>query len=83
MLQESISYLKKLAPPVFARTEQERSRTQLAEARKITQLDIAIAFVIMADYIFTHLPGGRVDYLDITTVHASFLVSYPNLSGIY
>jgi hypothetical protein len=53
MIQESISRLKKLSPPVYARTEKERALAQFAESRKITQLDIAIAFVILADFIFT------------------------------
>ncbi len=55
MIQESISHLKKLSPPDFARTEQERSLAQFAAARKITQLDIAIALVILADFIFTFI----------------------------
>jgi hypothetical protein len=53
MILESISHLKKLSPSAFARTEQERSLAQFAEVRKITQLDIAIAFVILADFVFT------------------------------
>lgn len=55
MIQESISHLKKLSPPDFARTEREQSLAPFAAARKITQLDSAIALVVLADFIFTSL----------------------------
>jgi hypothetical protein len=55
MIQASISHIKKLSPPAFARTEQERFLTQMAEAHKITRIDVAIAFVIVLDFVFTYL----------------------------
>jgi hypothetical protein len=55
MIQASISLFKKLSPPAFAKTEQERYLVQFAEARKITRLDIAIAFVILMDFVFTSI----------------------------
>jgi len=53
--QLSISLIKKLSPPAFAKTEQERYLVQFAEARKITRLDIAIAFVILVDFVLTSI----------------------------
>ena len=55
MIQASISLIKKLSPPAFAETEQERSLAQFAEAHNITRLDVAIAFVILADFVFTSI----------------------------
>ena len=55
MILASISLIKKLSPPAFAKTEQERSLAQFAEARKITRLDIAIAFVILVDFALTSI----------------------------
>lgn len=55
MIQTSISHIKKLSPPTFVKTEQERSLAQMAKARKITRLDVAVAFVILLDYVLTYL----------------------------
>ena len=55
MILASISLIKELSPPAFAKTEQERSLAQFAEARKITRLDIAIAFVILVDFALTSI----------------------------
>jgi hypothetical protein len=37
------------------RTEQERSLSQMAEAHKITRLDVAVAFVILLDFVLTYI----------------------------
>lgn len=55
MTQTSFSLIKKLSPAAFAKTEQERSLAQFAKVRSITQMDIAIAFVILTDYVLTSL----------------------------
>ncbi len=55
MFQASISLIKKLTPPAFAETKQERSLGQFAKARRITRLDIAIACVMLADFILTSI----------------------------
>ncbi len=55
MKQTSFSLIKKLSPPAFAVTEQERSLTLFAKARRVTPLDAAIAFVIVADYVLTSI----------------------------
>ncbi|HEY6285376.1 MAG TPA: hypothetical protein VIX20_06920 [Ktedonobacteraceae bacterium] len=55
MIQASIAHIKKLSPSAFAKTEQERYLVQFAEARKITRLDIAIAFVILVDFVLTSI----------------------------
>ena len=83
MIQESISHLKKLSPSAFARTDQERSLAQFAEARKITQLDIAIAFVILVDFIFTYIDSitkwwyvGIIDLI-LTAMLCLLFISIP------
>jgi hypothetical protein len=53
--QLSASLVKKLSPPTFARTEQEGFLEQMAEARYVTRLDVAIAFVVLADFVFTYI----------------------------
>jgi hypothetical protein len=55
MIQASISLFKKLSPSSCATTEQERYLAQFARARKITRLDVAIAFVILADFVLTSI----------------------------
>ena len=55
MILASISLIKKLSPPAFAETEQERALAQFAEAYKITRLDVAIALVILLDFVLTYL----------------------------
>ena len=55
MIPTSTSCIKKLSPPILAKTEQERSLAQMAEVRKITQLDVAVAFVILLDYVLTYI----------------------------
>jgi len=83
MIQESISHLKKLSPSAFARTDQERSLAQFAEVRKITQLDIAIAFVILVDFIFTYIDSitkwwyvGIIDLI-LTAMLCLLFISIP------
>lgn len=58
MIQASVSFIKKLTPPAFAETEQERSLAQFAEAHRITRLDVAIAFVILVDFVLTLIDSG-------------------------
>jgi hypothetical protein len=55
MKQVSISLIKRLSPPSFARTEKERSLARMAEKRSITRLDVAIAFVILMDFVLTSI----------------------------
>ena len=55
MFEASISLIKKLTPPAFAETEQERSLAKFAEAYNITRLDAGIAFVILADFVLTSI----------------------------
>jgi hypothetical protein len=55
MTQSSFSLIKKLSPSALAETEQERSLALFAEAHRVTSMDIAIAFVILADYVLTSL----------------------------
>ena len=55
MIPTSISRIKKLSPPILAKTEQERYLAQMAEIRKVTQLDVAIAFVILMDFVLTYI----------------------------
>jgi hypothetical protein len=55
MKQASISLIKRLSPPSFARTEKERSLARMAEKRSITRLDVAIAFVILMDLVLTSI----------------------------
>ena len=55
MTQTSFSLIKKLSPPAFAETQQERSLTKFAEARRIIPMDVAIAFVILLDYVLTSI----------------------------
>src|SRR5215467_11966681 len=69
MTQASFSLIKKLSPAAFAKTEQERSLAQFARARSITQIDVAIAFVILTDYVLTSLDAVTrwlyVGFLDL------------------
>ena len=55
MKQAGISLIKRLSPPSFARTEKERSLARMAEKRSITRLDVAIAFVILMDFVLTSI----------------------------
>ena len=55
MKQASLSLIKKLSPPSFARTGKERSLARMAEERSITRLDVAIAFVILMDFVLTSI----------------------------
>jgi hypothetical protein len=54
-LQLSTSLLKRLAPPTIARTERERYLAQLAASRKITWFDLAIAVVVLLDFVLTYV----------------------------
>ena len=69
MIEASISLIKKLTPPAYAETDQERSLEQLAEAHNITRLDVSIAFVILADFVLTWLDSVTkwcyVGFIDI------------------
>jgi len=69
MFEASISLIKKLTPPAFAETEQERSLEQFAEAHNITRLDAGIAFVILADFVLTSIDSVTkwcyVGFIDI------------------
>lgn len=83
MIHASISLLKKLSPSDCARTREERSLAQFAQARKITQLDIAIAFVILVDFIFTYIDSitkwwyvGIIDLI-LTAMLCLLLISIP------
>lgn len=53
MFQNSLSLLKKLAPPAFARNRVEKSLAELATARKLTWLDIAIGLGIISDFVLS------------------------------
>ena len=53
MIQNSLSLLKKLAPPAFAKTRVEKSLAELATARKLTWLDIAIGLGIVSDFVLS------------------------------
>ena len=69
MTQTDFSLFKRLSPPAFAKNEQERYLAQFAVARRITQLDMAIFFVILADYILTSIDAVTrwvyVGFLDL------------------
>ncbi len=51
----STSLIKRLPPPTIARTEREKDLAQLAAARKITRLDLAIAIVVLLDFVLTYI----------------------------
>src|ERR1700730_11782535 len=53
MIQNSLSLLKRLAPPAFARTRTEKSLAELATIRKLTWLDIAIGLGIVSDFVLS------------------------------
>src|SRR2546429_7408509 len=53
--QLNTSLIKTLYSPAIAKTEQERYLAQIAKAHKITRFDIAIAFVILMDFVFTSI----------------------------
>jgi hypothetical protein len=53
--QVSALLLKRLPPPVKARTKRENYLAQLAAASKITSLDLAIAIVVLLDFVFTYV----------------------------
>ena len=53
--QLSTSLVKQLAPPGIARTERERFLAQRAAARKITRFDLAIAVVVVLDFVLTYV----------------------------
>jgi hypothetical protein len=55
MIQVSKSLIKKLSPPAIAKTERERYLAQIAKAHKITQLDVAMAIVILLDFVLTYI----------------------------
>ena len=81
MTQTSFSLIKKLSPPTFVKTEQERSLAQFAKARRITQIDVAIAIVILTDYVLTSIDAvtrwvyvGILDLL-LTALLLLFLVT--------
>lgn len=69
MIQASILLIKKLLPSAFAETEYERSLAQFAEAHKITRFDVGIAFVVLADFVFTSIDSVTkwwyVGFIDI------------------
>jgi hypothetical protein len=81
MTQTSFSLIKKLSPSAFVKTEQERSLAQFAKARRITQMDVAVSFVILTDYILTSIDAitkwvyvGILDLL-LTALLLLFLVT--------
>jgi uncharacterized protein DUF6989 len=53
--QLSASLIKRLAPPAIARTEREKYLAKLAAARKITRFDLAIAVVVLLDFVLTYV----------------------------
>jgi hypothetical protein len=53
MLQSGTSLLKRLAPPAFAKSPTEKSLAELAIARRLTWLDIAIGLGILADFVLS------------------------------
>src|SRR5437879_10145140 len=53
--QLSISFIKKLSPPAKAKTGREQYLAQIARARKITRFDIAMAIVILLDFVLTYI----------------------------
>ena len=69
MIQASVSLIKKLIPPSFAETEQERTLAAFAKAHRITRLDFAIGLVILIDYILTSIDSATkwwyVGFIDI------------------
>ncbi|HYU75581.1 MAG TPA: hypothetical protein VEL31_23165 [Ktedonobacteraceae bacterium] len=61
MLQTSTSLLKRLAPPALAKTGTEKYLAEKAAVHKIIWLDIAIAVVILADFVLS--------LIDVTVSH--------------
>lgn len=55
MAHRSFSMINKLSPPAFAETEQERFLEQSAKVHRITRMDVALACVILADYVLTSI----------------------------
>lgn len=68
--QLSISLIKRFAPPTLAKTEREKYLSQLAAARKITRFDLAVAVVVLLDFVLTYVDSvtkwwyvGSIDLL--------------------
>ena len=68
--QLSTSLIKRLAPPAVAETEREKYLAQIGVARKITRYDIAIAIIILLDFVLTYIDSvtkwwyvGAIDLL--------------------
>jgi hypothetical protein len=55
MIEVGKSLIKKLSPPAIAKTERERYLAQIAKAHKITQFDVAMAIVILLDFVLTYI----------------------------
>ena len=53
--QLNISLIKALSPPAKAKTERERYLAQIARAHKITHFDVAMAIVILLDFVLTYI----------------------------
>ena len=53
--QRSASLIKRLTPPTEVNTEPEKYLAQSAAARKIILFDIAIAIVILIDFVLTFI----------------------------
>src|SRR5579859_2524981 len=78
--QLSASLIKRLAPPGIARTERERYLAQLAAARKFTRFDLAIAVVVLLDFVLTYVDSvtkwwyvGLIDLL-LSVLLLAFLI---------
>ena len=54
--QLSTSFIKLLTPPGEAKTEPQQYLAQSAAARKFTRLDLAIAIVILLDFVLAVSP---------------------------
>jgi hypothetical protein len=55
MFQRSASLINRLAPPNEVNTEPEEYLAQSAAARKISLFDLAIAIVILLDFVLTYV----------------------------
>ncbi len=78
--QVSASLMKRLAPPTIAKTERQKYLAQLAAARKITRFDLAIAIVVLLDFVLTYVDSitkwwyvGGIDLL-LSTLLLALLI---------
>ena len=70
--QLSTSIIKRLAPPGEAKTEPQKYLAQSASVRKFTRFDLAIAIVILLDFVLAYT-DSTTKWLYVVSTAARFV----------